>query len=256
MAEVLKNLPGFAGEAFSADRTSAKIGTATLGFMLDVLLDPAGFVGKVGTGAKVLANGTKVTQGGKVFGSTIIGATGVRKGLERAGISEVSMYAAGGSIAKGLTKAVGGSEKAQDIARRMGGNIAMGNIFGATTVVPARTMVDSVIQRGLKIANNSDYRGTILNHKNANALLDWFVGPTASADEKQRRIIMKGITLTEELPRLVNAAAEGQQSLLTRVKGKEQQYEATMLFNDLVVADPTGKDYTDILEKLSKYGID
>lgn len=161
------------------DDTRTKIGTATLGFMLDVLLDPAGMAGKVGAAEKVLANGQRVTTGGKLFGSTIIGSTGIRNQLAKRGVEEIGLYATGGGIAKGIAKAVGVGEKGQDIARRVGGNLALGNPFGAAVVVPARSLVDKSLSIAKRVAQDSNHR----YFKQANSLLDWVVGPTASATD-------------------------------------------------------------------------
>ena len=71
-AELLKNLPGSLGEAFNKDDTRTKVGTAVMGFLLDMALDPTGWVVKTGKVA---------TEGSKLFGSTKIGSTGIRDAL-------------------------------------------------------------------------------------------------------------------------------------------------------------------------------
>lgn len=245
-AELLKNLPGKLGEDFRTENTSSRIATGVLGFMLEVALDPTAMVGKAGrVVSEVAENGSRVSR-------VVSNGGRVNNALAARGISEVGLYAAGGGLASGLTRAIGGGERAQDIARRVGGNIAIGNVFAGPTVIAAREVVRSTVGFATRIAQDAT-RGSA--QKTAANLLDFFVGPTASATSDAKRAFVKAIALQEELPRTINTAAEAQQAMLARLPKKERK-KAEKLFSELAVLTTDEKGWGETLGKLSEMGVD
>lgn len=224
-----------------------------MGFLLEVALDPAGLVAKTGKLATTtLDNGAQVTAaGGRLFGSTVVGSTGARNALAKRGVEEVGLYAAGGGIAKGIAKTLGAGERAQDVARRLGGNAALGNIWAGTAVIGARESVAAVIRHGQKAAQ--DFGNP--NSEAANTLLNFLVGPTASATESAKRSFVKAVAMEEELPRLVNTAAQAQQSLVSRIP-KKQRAQAGELFSTLAASPYESEAWETSLTKLEGLGVD
>lgn len=255
-AELLKNLPGVIGEAFSVDDARTRIGTGTLGFLLELALDPAGFVGSGATtftkarGALTGAERT-VTRGGRIFGSTVLGSTGARDALLKTGMQDVSLYSAAGGIAQGLAKRMGAGEATQQFTRKVVGNAAIGNVVAAPAIISTRALVGRTQNMLYKVAQNGDHP---FQARAAN-LLDFFFSPTASADEATRKILPRVVAMEEELPRLISQAGEAQQALLTRVKGKAAKKEVSdKLFPELMASVGT-EAYGTTLKKFEKYGL-